>query len=35
MKRLKKAYKKGDERLMKVDNNLKLNANKKYKDILN
>ena len=35
MKRLKKAYKKGDERLMKVEDKLKLNANKNYKDILN
>ena len=35
MKRLRKAYKKGDERLMKVEDKLKLNANKKYKDILN
>jgi predicted DNA-binding protein YlxM (UPF0122 family) len=34
MKRLKKAYKSGDERMMKVENKLKLNANKSYKDIL-
>ncbi len=34
MKRLKKAYKSGDERIMKVENKLKLNANKSYKDIL-
>jgi len=33
-KRLKKAYKKGDERLMKEDGKLKLNADKKYKDLL-
>jgi hypothetical protein len=35
MKRLKKAYKKGDERLMEVEDKLKLNANKEYADILN
>jgi hypothetical protein len=35
MKRLKKAYKSGDERIMKVENKLKINANKSYKDILN
>ena len=35
MKRLNKAYKKGDERLMKVEDKLKLHANKNYKDILN
>ena len=35
MKRLKKSYKKGDERLMKVEDKLKLNANKAYEDILN
>jgi len=35
MKRLKKAYKSGDERIMKVENKLKFNANKSYKDILN
>ena len=34
-KRLKKAYKSGDERLMKVEGKLKLNANKNYEDILN
>jgi hypothetical protein len=34
MKRLKKAYKLGDERIMKVENKLKFNANKSYKDIL-
>ena len=34
MKRLKKAYKSGDERSMKVENKLKFNANKSYKDIL-
>jgi len=34
LKSLKKAYKKGDERLMKEDGKLKLNANKRYKDIL-
>jgi len=32
--RLKKAYKSGDERLMKEDGKLKLNANKTYEDIL-
>ncbi len=31
--RLKKAFKSGDTRLMKVDGKLKLNANKTYKDI--
>jgi hypothetical protein len=35
MKRLKKAYKSGDERLMKMEGKLKLNANKNYEDILN
>ena len=35
IKRLKKAYKSGDERIMKVENKLKFNANKSYKDILN
>ena len=35
MKRLKKAYKAGDERIMKVENKLKFNADKSYKDILN
>lgn len=34
MKRLKKAYKSGDERIMKVDNKLKFNVNKSYKDLL-
>ena len=34
MKRLKKAYKSGDERIMKVENKLKFNANKSYQDIL-
>ncbi len=34
LKSLKKAYKKGDERLVKEDGKLKLNANKRYKDIL-
>jgi len=34
MKRLKKAYRSGDERIMKVENKLKFNANKSYKDIL-
>ncbi|MEA3433213.1 MAG: DUF3972 domain-containing protein [Campylobacterota bacterium] len=34
LKSLKKAYKKGDARLMKEDGKLKLNANKKYKDLL-
>ena len=34
MKRLKKAYKSGDERIMKVDNKLKFNVNKIYKDLL-
>ena len=34
MKRLKKAYKSGAERIMKVENKLKFNANKSYKDIL-
>lgn len=33
-KRLKKAYRSGDERIMKVENKLRFNANKKYKDIL-
>ncbi len=35
VKRLKKAYKKGDERLMKIEGKLKLNADKNYEDILN
>jgi hypothetical protein len=34
MKRLKKAYKQGDERIMKVEKKFKFNANKGYKDIL-
>lgn len=34
IKRLKKALKKGDERLRKSDGKLKLNAHKKYDDIL-
>jgi len=34
LKSLKKAYKKGDARLMKEGGKLKLNANKKYKDLL-
>jgi len=34
MNRLKKAYKSGDERLMKLEGKLKLNMNKKYKDLL-
>ena len=33
-KRLKKAYRSGDERIMGVEDKLKFNANKKYKDIL-
>jgi len=33
-KRLKKAYKLGDERMMEVGDKLKFNANKSYKDIL-
>ena len=33
-KRLKKAYKSGDERIMGVEDKLKFNANKSYKDIL-
>ena len=32
--RLTKAYKAGDERLMKLEGKLKLNINKKYKDLL-
>ena len=35
MKRLKKAYKQGDDRIMKVENKLKFNADKSYSDILN
>ncbi len=34
LKSLKKAYKKGDTRVMKEDGKLKLNINKKYKDLL-
>jgi len=34
MKRLKKAYKKGDDRLIKLEDKLKINANKNYEDIL-
>ena len=33
-KRLKKAYKSGDERVTKVDDKLKINADKTYKDIV-
>jgi hypothetical protein len=33
-KRLKKAYRSGDERIMRVEDKLKFNANKSYKDIL-
>lgn len=33
-KRLKKAYRTGDERIMGVEDKLKFNANKSYKDIL-
>lgn len=33
-KRLKKAYKSGDERVMKVEDKLKINADKSYKDIV-
>lgn len=33
-KRLKKAYKSGDERVMKVENKFKINADKSYKDIV-
>ena len=35
VKRLKKAYKAGDERLMKEEGKLKLNAHQAYEDILN
>lgn len=35
MKRLKKAYKSGDERIMKVEDKFKFNAEKNYQDILN
>ncbi len=34
LKNLKKAYKKGDERVMKEEGKYKLNINKKYEDIL-
>ncbi len=34
IKRLKKAYKSGDDRIMGVEDKLKFNANKNYKDIL-
>ena len=34
MKRLKKAYNSGDDRIMGVEDKLKFNANKNYKDIL-
>jgi len=34
LKRLKKAYKQGDNRLMKIEDKLKLNLNKNYEDIL-
>lgn len=34
MKRLKKAYKAGDGRIVAVEDKLKLNANKSYKDLL-
>jgi predicted DNA-binding protein YlxM (UPF0122 family) len=34
LKRLKKVYKKGDERLTKIEGKLKLNRNKNYEDIL-
>ncbi|MCO4844812.1 MAG: DUF3972 domain-containing protein [Sulfurovum sp.] len=33
-KRLKKAYRSGDERIMGVEDKLKVNANKSYKDLL-
>ena len=33
-KRLKKAYRSGDERIMGVEDKLKFNANKSYKDLL-
>jgi len=33
-KRFKKAYKKGDERVMRQEEKLKINANKNYEDIL-
>jgi hypothetical protein len=34
LKRLKKAYKKGDARLSKIDGKLKVDATKRYEDIL-
>ena len=34
LKRLTKAYKSGDERLMRVEDKLKMNKNKSYKDII-
>ena len=34
MKRLKKAYKQGDERIMKVEDKLKFNANRSYEDLM-
>jgi len=34
LKRLKKAYKSGDERIMGVENKLKFNPDKNYKDLL-
>ena len=34
VKRLKKAYKQGDERMMKIEGKLKLNADKSYEDML-
>jgi len=34
LKRLKKSYKKGDDRFMKIEDKLKLNLNKNYEDIL-
>jgi len=34
LKRLTKAYKSGDERLMKVEDKLKVNKNKSYEDII-
>jgi len=34
LKRLTKAYKSGDERLIKVEEKLKMNKNKSYKDII-
>lgn len=34
LKKLKKAYKQGDERMMKIEGKLKLNADKLYEDIV-